>query len=300
MLLLYKCLYSLMQALKIRTRDSSQQRNWGDRQTAASDFTCSQCGKDCHGLSYCRIPYYFICTFQTLFKDETCYNGHYCVWQLGFLPLSSVDYTFLFFHNVGISHVFSQNLAVLFELIYNTLVQSCIVSPAANTSAKINESFSLPTHVRFLTKTTRRSSLEAKAKTPRLYPTLLLVPVLLSSHAFNMAARRQLPETFRKLVISKLSTNYREAVETVTVPMLKPGPDELLVKNRWQISGMYPICQSKCLAVCLWTPLKSTGLSNQINKTTKNDHHRSVLRYDFHTTPYISLCTFENQALWTV
>lgn len=47
-----------------------------------------------------------------------------------------------------------------------------------------------------------------------------------------MAARR-LPETFRKLIISKLSTNYREAAELVTVPMLKPGPDELLVKNRY-------------------------------------------------------------------
>ena len=47
-----------------------------------------------------------------------------------------------------------------------------------------------------------------------------------------MAAARQLPETFRKLVITKLSTNYREAVELKTVPMLKPGPNELLIKNR--------------------------------------------------------------------
>ena len=47
-----------------------------------------------------------------------------------------------------------------------------------------------------------------------------------------MAAARQLPETFRKLVITKLSTNYREAVELKTVPMLQPGPNELLIKNR--------------------------------------------------------------------
>ncbi|KAJ7390945.1 Prostaglandin reductase 3 [Desmophyllum pertusum] len=46
-------------------------------------------------------------------------------------------------------------------------------------------------------------------------------------------AARQLPETFRKLVISKFSTNYREAVELMTVPMLRPGPDELLVKSRY-------------------------------------------------------------------
>ena len=50
---------------------------------------------------------------------------------------------------------------------------------------------------------------------------------------FNMAAARKLPETFRKLVITKLSTNYREAVESLTVPMLQPKPDELLLKNRW-------------------------------------------------------------------
>ncbi|KAK2565642.1 Prostaglandin reductase-3 [Acropora cervicornis] len=48
-----------------------------------------------------------------------------------------------------------------------------------------------------------------------------------------MAAARKLPETFRKLVITKLSTNYREAVESLTVPMLQPKPDELLLKNRY-------------------------------------------------------------------
>ena len=52
----------------------------------------------------------------------------------------------------------------------------------------------------------------------------------LTSHI--MAAARQLPETFRKLVITKLSTNYREAVELKTVPMLQPEPNELLIKNR--------------------------------------------------------------------
>lgn len=52
------------------------------------------------------------------------------------------------------------------------------------------------------------------------------------SPAHIMAAARQLPETFRKLVITKLSTNYREAVELKTVPMLQPGPNELLIKNR--------------------------------------------------------------------
>lgn len=48
-------------------------------------------------------------------------------------------------------------------------------------------------------------------------------------------AGRRLPETFRKLVISKFTTNYREAVELMIVPILKPGPNELLVKNRYKI-----------------------------------------------------------------
>ena len=52
-----------------------------------------------------------------------------------------------------------------------------------------------------------------------------------AARGFKMAAR-QLPRTFRKVIISKLSTNYREAVEIVEVPMLQPGPNDVLVKNR--------------------------------------------------------------------
>ena len=55
---------------------------------------------------------------------------------------------------------------------------------------------------------------------------------LLTTLAGDEMAARKLPETFRKLVISKFTTNYREAVELMTVPIMKPGPNELLVKNR--------------------------------------------------------------------
>ena len=55
---------------------------------------------------------------------------------------------------------------------------------------------------------------------------------LLTKIAGDEMAARKLPETFRKLVISKFTTNYREAVEFMTLPIMKPGPDELLVKNR--------------------------------------------------------------------
>ncbi|EDO48723.1 predicted protein, partial [Nematostella vectensis] len=46
-------------------------------------------------------------------------------------------------------------------------------------------------------------------------------------------AVRNLPKTFRKLVVSRLSTNFREAVETVSAKMLEPGPEEVLVKTRY-------------------------------------------------------------------
>jgi NADPH-dependent curcumin reductase CurA len=42
-----------------------------------------------------------------------------------------------------------------------------------------------------------------------------------------------LPATFRKLVATKISTNFRNVVSIQTVPMQKPGPDEVLVRNRY-------------------------------------------------------------------
>ena len=47
-----------------------------------------------------------------------------------------------------------------------------------------------------------------------------------------MAAARNVPSTFRKLVVSKLSTNFREAVEVVNSPALEPSAKELLIRNR--------------------------------------------------------------------
>ncbi|XP_038065958.1 prostaglandin reductase-3-like [Patiria miniata] len=42
-----------------------------------------------------------------------------------------------------------------------------------------------------------------------------------------------LPATFRKLVCTKLTPHFRDAVSIETVPMLKPGPQEILVRNRF-------------------------------------------------------------------
>ncbi|GAB1608275.1 prostaglandin reductase-3-like [Argonauta hians] len=44
---------------------------------------------------------------------------------------------------------------------------------------------------------------------------------------------KQLPSTFRKLVVKKLSKNFREATGIEVVNMPKPGPDEVLIKNRF-------------------------------------------------------------------
>ena len=46
--------------------------------------------------------------------------------------------------------MFCQNITVLFQLIYDTLVQSCIVSPSTNTSTEINESSTMPAHFRLV------------------------------------------------------------------------------------------------------------------------------------------------------
>ncbi|XP_033117154.1 prostaglandin reductase-3-like [Anneissia japonica] len=42
-----------------------------------------------------------------------------------------------------------------------------------------------------------------------------------------------LPRTFRKMIVSKLTQNFKEAVTFQTVPMLKPGPGDLLIRNRF-------------------------------------------------------------------
>ncbi|XP_022083659.1 prostaglandin reductase-3-like [Acanthaster planci] len=42
-----------------------------------------------------------------------------------------------------------------------------------------------------------------------------------------------LPATFRKLVATKLSQHFKDAVTLQTVPMLKPGPKDILVRNRF-------------------------------------------------------------------
>lgn len=42
-----------------------------------------------------------------------------------------------------------------------------------------------------------------------------------------------LPRTYRKLVARRLTSNFREAAELVEVPMPRPGPGEVLIRNRF-------------------------------------------------------------------
>jgi NADPH-dependent curcumin reductase CurA len=42
-----------------------------------------------------------------------------------------------------------------------------------------------------------------------------------------------LPTTYRNLIATKLTSNFKEAIEIVEVPLPEPGPDEVLVRNRY-------------------------------------------------------------------
>ena len=42
----------------------------------------------------------------------------------------------------------------------------------------------------------------------------------------------KLPAVNRKLIVTKISQNFREATEIVDAPMPQPGPGQLLVRNR--------------------------------------------------------------------
>ena len=53
-------------------------------------------------------------------------------------------------------------------------------------------------------------------------------------------AGRLLPQTFQRLMVTRLTPNFREAVEKQTVAMLQPGPSEVLVKNRYRIRFILP------------------------------------------------------------
>ncbi len=43
---------------------------------------------------------------------------------------------------------------------------------------------------------------------------------------------RQIPNTMRKLIVTRITSKFREATEIVSVSVPKPGPNEVLIKNR--------------------------------------------------------------------
>ncbi|XP_063960763.1 prostaglandin reductase-3-like isoform X3 [Lytechinus pictus] len=49
----------------------------------------------------------------------------------------------------------------------------------------------------------------------------------------NVALIMALPNTFRKMMITKLSTNFREAVKIMTVPMIEPAENEVVMRTRY-------------------------------------------------------------------
>ena len=48
-----------------------------------------------------------------------------------------------------------------------------------------------------------------------------------------MTSKAALPKTYRKLVATMVTPQFREAVEMVTVPMISPGPGQLLVRSKY-------------------------------------------------------------------
>ncbi|XP_078576234.1 prostaglandin reductase 3-like [Branchiostoma floridae x Branchiostoma japonicum] len=44
---------------------------------------------------------------------------------------------------------------------------------------------------------------------------------------------QQLPKAFQRLMVSSLTPKFRNAISIETVPMMKPGPKEVVVKNRF-------------------------------------------------------------------
>ena len=54
-----------------------------------------------------------------------------------------------------------------------------------------------------------------------------------------MALKVKLPSVYKRLLVTKLSTKFGEAVELVSEPMPTPGPSDVLVKNRYVMQFIF-------------------------------------------------------------
>ncbi|GIX89981.1 ADH_N domain-containing protein, partial [Caerostris extrusa] len=62
------------------------------------------------------------------------------------------------------------------------------------------------------------------------YPAPDIIEQKVITSALKMASK---PKTFKKLMVQKLTSNFREAVSIETVEMCHPGKDEICVKNKF-------------------------------------------------------------------
>lgn len=62
-------------------------------------------------------------------------------------------------------------------------------------------------------------------------PRRSIIDLSYSTHFMDFKAS-SIPSSMKKLVVTKLSQNFREAVSLQTVPVPTPGDGDLLVRNR--------------------------------------------------------------------
>ena len=174
----------------------------------------------------------------------------------------------LVFLEVLFSYMFGQYSPILPQLLNDSHVESRIFSSSSNTATKVDLSRRIPAHIffncfsrqfpgfpdcqnNFQQASHGRSRAPQKSWKRVCFHRSCLVNVRSRSKRYEFGlprrstnlvcrswgkkemAARQIPATFRKLVVSKLSTNFREAVEIVSCAGLKPSSKELLIRNRY-------------------------------------------------------------------
>ncbi|KAF7226317.1 prostaglandin reductase 3-like isoform X1 [Nothobranchius furzeri] len=70
------------------------------------------------------------------------------------------------------------------------------------------------------------------ARPAGVYPTRSIIDTSYSAHFMDFK-RSSIPSSMQKLVVTKLSPSFREAVSVRTVPVPTPGDAELLIRNRF-------------------------------------------------------------------
>ena len=69
----------------------------------------------------------------------------------------------------------------------------------------------------------------------------------------------KIPSSFRRYIVKELGTKFRDIVDLVTVPMLKPGPKDLLIRTRYS-PAITLLPQIKITSIYLWPTDPAHGL----------------------------------------